>query len=277
MLARAGAFDVLDPNRRRVFESLDPLVSYSAAIHEQKSSSQVSLFGEAGDDLPEPRLPRCDDWLPAERLAEEFKAIGFYLSGHPLDDYLPALKRKQVLTLDEVAAKAERGPFIGRMAGVVAGRQERKSARGNRFAFAQLSDPTGQFEVTLFSDTLEAAREHLETGSRIIVTVEATMEADQLKLLGRSVAPVDIAIADAGSNGLRIFLGEAGAVSAVRSVLENAREQKIKGACGPVVFTIQTQTDLGEIDVSLDEVYPVTPQIKGALRSLQGVVEVEEV
>ena len=277
MLARAGAFDVLDPNRRRVFESLDPLVSYSAAIHEQKSSSQVSLFGEAGDDLPEPRLPRCDDWLPAERLAEEFKAIGFYLSGHPLDDYLPALKRKQVLTLDEVAAKAERGPFIGRMAGVVAGRQERKSARGNRFAFAQLSDPTGQFEVTLFSDTLEAAREHLETGSRIIVTVEATMEADQLKLLGRSVAPVDIAIADAGSNGLRIFLGEAGAVSAVRSVLENAREQKIKGARGPVIFTIQTQTDLGEIDVSLEEVYPVTPQIKGALRSLQGVVEVEEV
>jgi DNA polymerase-3 subunit alpha len=277
MLARAGAFDGLDPNRRRVFESLDPLVSYSAAIHEQKSSSQVSLFGEAGDDLPEPRLPRCDDWLPAERLAEEFKAIGFYLSGHPLDDYLPALRRKQVLTLDEVAAKAERGPFIGRMAGVVAGRQERKSARGNRFAFAQLSDPTGQYEVTLFSDTLEAAREHLETGSRIIVTVEATMEADQLKLLGRSVAPVDIAIADAGSNGLRIFLGEAGAVSAVRSVLENAREQKIKGARGPVIFTIQTQSDLGEIDVSLDEVYPVTPQIKGALRSLQGVVEVEEV
>ena len=277
MLARAGAFDVLDPNRRRVIESLDPLVSYSAAIHEQKSSSQVSLFGEAGDDLPEPRLPRCDDWLPAERLAEEFKAIGFYLSGHPLDDYLPALKRKQVLTLDEVAAKAERGPFIGRMAGVVAGRQERKSARGNRFAFAQLSDPTGQFEVTLFSDTLEAAREHLETGTRIIVTVEATMEADQLKLLGRSVAPVDIAIADAGSNGLRIFLGEAGAVESVRSVLENAREQKIKGARGPVIFTIQTQTDLGEIDVSLDEVYPVTPQIKGALRSLQGVVEVEEV
>ena len=277
MLARAGAFDVLDPNRRRVIESLDPLVSYSAAIHEQKSSSQVSLFGEAGDDLPEPRLPRCDDWLPAERLAEEFKAIGFYLSGHPLDDYLPALKRKQVLTLDEVAAKAERGPFIGRMAGVVAGRQERKSARGNRFAFAQLSDPTGQFEVTLFSDTLEAAREHLETGTRIIVTVEATMEADQLKLLGRSVAPVDIAIADAGSNGLRIFLGEAGAVIAVRSVLENAREQKINGARGPVIFTIQTQTDLGEIDVSLDEVYPVTPQIKGALRSLQGVVEVEEV
>ena len=84
MLARSGAFDQLDPNRRRVFDALDGLVGYSAAIHEQKSSNQVSLFGEAGDDLPEPRIVPMDDWLPAERLSEEFKAVGFYLSGHPL-------------------------------------------------------------------------------------------------------------------------------------------------------------------------------------------------
>ena len=102
MLARAGAFDQLDPNRRRVFDSLDGLVAYSAAIHEQKNSSQVSLFGDAGEDLPEPRLSAVEDWLPNERLAEEHKAIGFYLSGHPLDDYMGPLKRKGVLTLAEV-------------------------------------------------------------------------------------------------------------------------------------------------------------------------------
>ncbi len=130
MLARAGAFDVLDPNRRRVMMSLDALTAYSAAIHDQKSSNQVSLFGDAGEDLPEPRLMDGADWLPAERLAEEFKAIGFYLSGHPLDDYMGALKRKQVLTLDEVIAKAERGACVVKMAGTVSGRQERKSARG---------------------------------------------------------------------------------------------------------------------------------------------------
>jgi hypothetical protein len=64
MLARAGAFDVLDPNRARVFEALDPLVAYSAAIHEAKSSNQVSLFGEAGADIPEPRVAFRDDWQP---------------------------------------------------------------------------------------------------------------------------------------------------------------------------------------------------------------------
>jgi DNA polymerase-3 subunit alpha len=49
-------------------------VAYSAAIHEQKGSAQVSLFGEAGEDLPEPRLPDGEDWMPAERLAEEHQA-----------------------------------------------------------------------------------------------------------------------------------------------------------------------------------------------------------
>jgi DNA polymerase-3 subunit alpha len=126
MLARSGAFDALDSNRRRVFDSLDALVNYSAAIFEQKNSNQVSLFGEAGDDLPEPRLSPMQDWLPSERLSEEFKAVGFYMSGHPLDDYMPPLKRKGVLTLDEVTAKAEGGAVVAKLAGVVAGRQERK-------------------------------------------------------------------------------------------------------------------------------------------------------
>src|SRR5690606_41170890 len=99
MLARAGAFDVLDPNRARVLAALDPLVAWSAAVHEGRASAQVSLFGEAGEDLPEPRLPQAEDWMPADRLAQEHQAVGFYLSGHPLDDYAPALKRKGLLTL----------------------------------------------------------------------------------------------------------------------------------------------------------------------------------
>jgi DNA polymerase-3 subunit alpha len=276
MLARAGAFDILDPNRRRVMSSLDALVGYSAAIHDQKNSNQVSLFGEAGDDLPEPRLAGGDDWLPAERLAEEFKAIGFYLSGHPLDDYMGALKRKNVLTLDEVIVKAGRAACIVKMAGTVSGRQERKSARGNRFAFAQLSDPTGQYEVTLFSDTLELAREHLETGSHVVIQVEATMESDQLKLLGRSVSPIDTAVVDATSNGLRVFLDCADAIPSVASILESAMKDKVKGARGPVYFCLMDPSLPGEVELDLGQDFPVNPQIRGALRSLGGVIEVED-
>ncbi|MHA6326905.1 DNA polymerase III subunit alpha [Roseivivax sp. CAU 1753] len=276
MLARAGAFDQLDPNRRRVFESLDPLVAYSAAIHEQKASSQVSLFGDAGEDLPEPRLSPVNDWLPAERLAEEFKAIGFYLSGHPLDDYLPALRRKGVLTLDEVMKKAEAGPCLAKLAGSVAGRQERKSARGNRFAFCQLSDPTGAFEVTLFSETLEKSREHLETGAKVVVTVEATMESEQLKLLGRSVAPIDAAIADAGSAGLKIFIEDEAAIAQIASVLSRAAEQLPKAGRGPVHLCLSHHDLPGEVEIGLEEAFPVTPEIKGAIKSLTGIMDVVE-
>ena len=277
MLARSGAFDQLDPNRRRVFESLDALVAYSAAIHDQRASAQVSLFGEAGDDLPEPRLSPISDWLPAERLSEEFAAVGFYLSGHPLDDYMTALKRKGAMTLDDVLAKAQGGPCVVKMAGVVAGRQERKSARGNRFAFAQLSDPTGAYEVTLFSDTLEAARDHLEAGTKVMVTAEATLEADQLKLLGRSVAPVDMAVADAVSMGLRIFVDEVDAVTHVASVLTRAADQMPKAGKGPIRICCMNAPGLpGEVDVALDREFPVTPEIKGAIKSLGGVLEVEE-
>jgi DNA polymerase-3 subunit alpha len=285
MLARSGAFDVLDANRRRVFGALDGLVAYSAAIHEQKASNQVSLFGEAGDDLPEPRMQACDDWEAPERLTEEFKAVGFYLSGHPLDDYMGPLKRKwgndrgvPFLTLDELTEKvSDRGAMNARLAGVVAGRQERKSARGNRFAFAQMSDPAGAYEVTLFSDTLEACRDYLETGSKVVVTVEATMESDQLKLLGRSVAPIEMAVADVGGMGLRIFIETPSAISAVSEVLEGARQAAKVAGKGPVHLCLMDPALPGEVDVDLGGEFPVTPKIKGAIRSLTGVIEVEEI
>jgi DNA polymerase-3 subunit alpha len=276
MLARAGAFDVLDSNRRRVLESLEALLAYSAAVHEQKSSGQVSLFGEGGDDLPEPRLPRVPDWAPAERLGEEFAAVGFYLTGHPLDDWMPALRRRGVLTFDEVAARAARGPLVAKMAGTVAARQERKSARGNRFAFVQLSDPTGQYEVTVFSEALEAGRAWLEPGMQAVLTVEATMEGEQLKLLARSVGPAEALVDGAGGVGLRVFYDDPEAPGAVISVLDGALRDGVKGARGPVRLTAMTGGELAEIDIAIPREYPVTPQIRAALRSLPGVIDVQE-
>ena len=277
MMARAGAFDQLDGNRRRVIESLDALVSYSCAIHEQRNSNQVSLFGEAGDDLPEPRLSPSPDWLPAERLNEEFNAIGFYLSGHPLDDYMPALKRKQVLTLDQVTEAARSGPFIAKLAGVVAGRQERKSARGNRFAFVQLSDPTGAYEVTLFSEMLDKSREFLETGAQVVLTAEATMEADQLKLLARSVGPVDAVVAEAGATGLRVFVGDTVVLPTMAKVLEDAESSAKTATKGPVYVCLYDPGLPGEVEMDLGRDYAINPQIKGALKSLDGISEIEEV
>jgi DNA polymerase III subunit alpha len=272
MLARAGAFDQLDPNRARVFEGLDALGAYSAAIHDAKSSSQVSLFGEAGADIPEPRLPFRDDWLPVERLAEEHQAIGFYLSGHPLDDYMSALKRRDVKTLTEITALAERGPLIAKLAGSVSSKQERKSAKGNRFAFVQLSDPTGLYEVTVFSDTLEAARDHLEPGNNVVLSVKAELEGDTLKLLANAVQPIDVVADQAGAQAIRIHLDRPEAVPSLAALLA-----KVEGR-NRAQITLCLADDQGrEVDVTLPQAYPVTPQIKGAIKAMRGVVMVEDI
>ena len=271
MLARAGAFDQLDANRARVFEALDPLTAYSAAVHEAKLSNQVSLFGEAGTDIPEPRLAFRDDWLPVERLAQEHQAVGFYLSGHPLDDYMSALRRRDVKTLTEITQLAERGTLVAKIAGSVASRQERKSAKGNRFAFVALSDPTGLYEVTVFSDTLETARDLLEPGMNVVLTVEANLEGETLKLLARSVQPIDQVAAEAGALALRIHLNRAEAIPSIAALLA-----RVEGRTRAQI-TLCVADDQGrEIDLTLPAPYPVTPQIKGAIKAIQGVAMIED-
>ncbi|PRY23807.1 DNA polymerase III alpha subunit [Aliiruegeria haliotis] len=278
MLARAGAFDVLDRNRQRVLKSLDALVAYSAAIHEQRNSNQVSLFGEAGEDLPEPKLAQVVDWLPAERLGEEHVAIGFYLSGHPLDDYMGVLKRKGIQTLAQVEELVKSGAAVVKMAGTVAAKQERKSARGNRFAFVQLSDPSGLYEVTVFSETLEKSREHLEAGQNVVITAEATYEAEQLKLLCKGARPIDQEASSGagGGGGLRLFINDSNAVSTVRSILSRTVEAGQVRMKGPILLTLMDPALPGEVDLEIGADLPVSPQVRGALKAVQGVLDVEE-
>ncbi|MCP5072404.1 MAG: DNA polymerase III subunit alpha [Rhodobacteraceae bacterium] len=276
MLARSGGFDQLDGNRRKCLESVDALVAYSAATHDQRNSAQGGLFGDSGEDLPAPRLPMPEDWLPTERLAEEHQAVGFYLSGHPLDDYLGPLKRKNILTLSELHQKAKGGPVVAKIAGSVSGKQERKSARGNRFAFVQLSDPTGLYEVTVFSDTLEKCRDLLTAGQNVVLTVEANLEADQLKLLARGAQPVDAAVMDAAAMGLRVFVNDEVAIESVATRLEEATKGAGKRGRGPVHLVLSHPDLPGEVEVALKQEYTLNPQIKGAIKHVPGVQVVEE-
>ena len=128
----------------------------------------------------------------------------------------------------------------------------------------------------MFSDTLETARDHLETGAQVVLTVEANMESDQLKLLGRSVAPIDTVVAQGSGAGLRVFVDAPGAIGPVAALLEKAAADGIRGGRGPIYFCLMDPDLPGEVELDCGREFPVTPQIKGALRSLDGVVEVEE-
>jgi DNA polymerase III subunit alpha len=278
MLARAGAFDQLDPNRRRVLDSIDALTAYSAAVHDARASSQVSLFGEAGEDLPEPRLSPVADWLPNEKLAEEHAAIGFYLSGHPLDDYMAPLKRKGAMTLAELQEKAERdGAAVARVGVVVSGLQERKSGRGTRFFRMNISDPTGQVSgMALFPDDFDAIRKVFEKTTQVVMTLEARFNEGQFDPVARGASPLDGVVADAGSAGLRVFVEACEAAPSVRAILDRARAESGMKGRGPIELCLMAPDLPGEVSMVLGDDFPVSPQIKAALKAVGGVLTVEE-
>jgi DNA polymerase-3 subunit alpha len=275
MLARAGAFDALEPNRRRVLEGLDALVAWSATAQEEAVSHQVSLFGGPAA-LPPPRLPSVADWSAPERLSEEFAAVGFYLSGHPLDDHAPTLRRKRVMfhaDLVEIAGRS--GVAVGRIAGCVMKRQEKKSARGARFAFVALSDPTGMYEVTVWSDILAASRDLLEPGCNVVMTVEAEPGGEGLKLICKAVQAADLVAADASPAGLRVHVEGEGALVALRARLDDARPRP--GRRGGPVEIVLADRELGqEIEIALPGEWAITPAVRGAIKAAPGVAHVED-
>ncbi|WP_299359306.1 DNA polymerase III subunit alpha [uncultured Paracoccus sp.] len=275
MLARAGAFDELDPNRARVLKSLDALVAWSSAVQQQAVSSQNSLFG-GGEDLPPPRPALASVWMPAEKLAEERAAIGFYLSGHPLDDYLPALRRKGALTVAEVEAAAVDGPLVAQIAGTVAARTEKKSAKGTRYAFVTLSDPTGLYEVTVFSDLLDSSRQYLEPGANVLLTVNAEPSGDQVKMLARAAVPLEDAVADAGSGKLAVEIADAPTAAAVLDRLRTvSAEMSVSSrGRGPLLMRVRDGNTVYDIEVGQN--VPVTPRMRQALRAVEGVIDVTE-
>lgn len=101
------------------------------------------------------------------------------------------------------------------------------------------------------------------------------MEADQLKLLARSISPIDAVTADAGGMGLKIFIEDEKAVFSVKSVLDRmAVQQRAKG---PIEFCVSDPVSGAEYDIRPNIEFALTPQIKGAIKSLGGVLTVEDI
>ncbi len=275
MLARAGAFDALDSNRALVLSHVEELMAQSGAAHDERSSSQASLFGAGGPVLPPMRLRRCADWPPIERLGQELQAFGFYLSGHPLDDYRVLLNRQGVLSLGDLQRRAAvTSPLYVRIAGTVTGIDIRKSARGSRFAFVRLSDPTGLFEVRVYSETLDAARDLLEPGRSLVLAVEANAEGDELKLIAKGIQSVDAAVAGAAGAGLRVFVNDPAAVVSLAAWLQKAGAAQGRG--GPVHLVPLDPEFPGEIEMALPGRHAITPAVTGAAKHVPGVTHVEE-
>jgi DNA polymerase-3 subunit alpha len=273
-LIRAGAFDAMESNRQRLFNSADTLLSFAQARAADRDSTQVSLFGDDPDAVPPPRLSVAADWQAVDRLTQEHGAVGFYLSGHPLDGFMAALERKRFVPFTQLERMAGVKPTTVRIAGTVLGRQERKSARGNRFAFVQLSDPTGLFEASVFSETLTAIRDLLETGNALALTIEATKEGEQLRMRILGAQPVEDAVADASALSLKVYVNDPTAFEAMKTRL--ARSDRKRGS-GPITVVMHLADEDCEVEFTLPGEYELSSKVQAALKDAAGVAHVEQV
>jgi len=269
-LAQAGAFDEFERNRARVFPAMDRVLARAQRSHDAASVGQNELFGGAGEREPVV-LPGVEPWLPAERLRREYEAVGFFLSGHPLDDYAGVLKKMRVQSWADFSRAVKGGATAGRVAGTVVARQERRTRTGSKMGIIGLSDPTGHYEAVIFSEGLAEHRDVLEPGTAVLLFLSAELQGDEVRARIQSVEPLDAAAANL-AKGLRVFLRDDRPIEAVAKRLEQAPRA---GNGDGEVSVVLMLTGGTEVEVKLPGRFKVSPQIAGAIKAVPGVVQVE--
>jgi DNA polymerase-3 subunit alpha len=268
-LVKAGAFDALNRNRAQTFAAIDLLLRHAASAASDRATQQVNLFA-AASAAPAPSLPACEDWPPTEKLQHEFDSIGFYLSSHPLDAYARNLARIDVVRFADLPARlAAGGSTRFRLAGVPIARRERNSARGSRFAFIQMSDTSGVYEVMAFAEVLAQSRQLLDEGVPLVVTVDVRTDDDSQRLSAQKFERLD-RVATAAAAGLKIVLGEGDALAPLKTLM--LRESGGRGRVSVVVPVAPTR----EVEIALPGGFRISPDILLAVRALPGVLEVQD-
>jgi DNA polymerase-3 subunit alpha len=285
-LAAAGAFDTLDSNRARVFAGAEAILAACQRSHEAATMGQNDMFGGAAD-APTIMLAQIEPWLPAERLRREYDAIGFFLSGHPLDDYATVLKRLRVQSWAEFSRAVKTGATAGKVAATVVSRMERRTKTGNKMGIIGLSDPTGHFEAVLFSEGLAQYRELLEPGAAVLLQLGAELQGEDVRARVLHAEPLDDAAAKT-QKGLRIFVRDTRPLDSIARRLQSpeaaasggsgrgapAKPAPAAGADGDVSLVMMLDLET-EVEMKLPGRFKVSPQIAGAIKAVAGVVDVQ--
>jgi DNA polymerase III subunit alpha len=265
-LAAAGAFDCLEKERAVAFAGVEPMLAIANRGVMEKASGQNALFGEA--EAPALRT-QAAPWSESERLRHEFDAVGFFLSGHPLEAYDAALKRLRATRWAEFARAVRGGASTARLGATVLDRAERRSRNGGKIGVVQLSDPSGRYEAILFEEGLNQFRDLLEKGGDVLVTLQAAVEGEDVRARIVNVERLTDAAAKV-HKGLRVFVRDETPLASIASRL-GARGE------GEVSLVVILGPEDGEVEIRLPGRYAVSAALAGALKAAPGVVAVEHV
>jgi len=186
-LVQCGAFDRLhgprSVHRAQAFGSIDTAIERGKKIQSERASGQQDLFGllteaeKKESNVDRVEFIKLDAWDTRELLSRERGALGFYVSGHPLDAYGAEVSRfctATVAGLSELPAEAR-----VEVAGLVEGLRERPTKAGGKMAFFSLEDATDRVEVIVRPKFLENAREILNAGEPVLVSGQVQFEGER--------------------------------------------------------------------------------------------------
>ncbi|HVP99430.1 MAG TPA: DNA polymerase III subunit alpha [Roseiarcus sp.] len=265
-LAAAGAFDELESERAVVFAAVEPILAIANRGAAEKETGQNALFGEAHST---PIKVSIDPWSKIERLRREFEAVGFFLSGHPLDAYDAALKRLRATRWADFVRAARAGASTARLGATVLDRYERRTKTGSKIGIVQLSDPSGQYEAILFQEVLGQFRDLLEKGSDVLLTLQANVEGEDVRARIVNVERLTEAAAKV-HKGLRIFVSDDESLEPIEKRLRAPGD-------GEVSLVVMLGPKAGEVEIRLPGRYAISPAVAGALKAAPGVVAVEHI
>ncbi|CAN7389979.1 DNA polymerase III subunit alpha [Bosea sp. LjRoot237] len=270
-LISAGSLDEVEPERAKAMAAVDGMLALANRTRDEAAAGQLDMLGR-GMVQEEFRIPSFEPWAPAERLQREHDAVGFFLSGHPLDDYEHLLKRLRVQSYADFARNVRAsGTSIAKVAASVIDRSERRTKSGNKMGIVQLSDPSGQFEAILFSEGLQRYRELLEPGAALVLRLSAVLDGEEVRPRIEDCERLDD-LANRQKQDLCIFLRDDKALS---SIAERVKPRDGVRADGKVSLVMILDDGAQEVEIELPGRYPVNQQVANAVRAAPGVVNVE--
>lgn len=204
-LARAGALDELEGHRAQLVEAVDTAIQYGQKSQADEMAGKLSLFGEAGGDgaaALEPRLPTVEPWPNTRILREERDTVGVYVSGHPLEAFLPevqAFSSAQIsdandLLKDQPADEEGNSYWANKpkynFCGIITEVNHRTNKSGRPYAFCQFEDFSGHAELVCFSNTYDKIRSNLVVDEIVLIKGTIEMRGSQLKVVAQDITPM---------------------------------------------------------------------------------------
>jgi len=169
-LVKAGAFDEVDANRKKLFDAIPKIIQTVKSKYDDKISNQSNLFDTSNNQENETfKFNSFNEWTKKESLIQEFSSLGFYISDHPLNEYKEFFTQLEIYSYKEFVESNKTEALV---AGTIMSIQEKKSAKGSSFGIVKFSDNYSEFEIFLFSDLLNANREKLKESNSFVLTLQ---------------------------------------------------------------------------------------------------------